>query len=166
MDPLVHRVVGIEPLGVLFVAVEDERLSNEAFADQVEHVHDGRRIAEGQSNLGLELLGPRQFVGLPHIPEIVADRFFDQAVATRLQRFENQILVVASGYDVDDVDVISRQQVFDICGHIRDPELRGAGVGKLTIQVADRDDLRERGAMKAGQVRGARPAASTNNSHA
>ena len=62
VDPLVHRVVGIEPLRVLLVAVEHERLADEALADQVEHVHHRGRVAKGEADLGLQALRLRELV--------------------------------------------------------------------------------------------------------
>ena len=53
---LAERHLGIEPLRVLLVAVEDERGADEPLVDQRPGVLDAGAVAEGEAELGLEAL--------------------------------------------------------------------------------------------------------------
>lgn len=96
MDAFVHRVVGVEPLAVLLIAVEDKRLADKALALQLKHILHGRRIAEGEAHLGLQPLGLGEALGAPDIAIVVADRLLHQTVFACLQHIEDHLLVIGS----------------------------------------------------------------------
>ena len=165
---LVHRRIGIDPLIVLLEAVEDVRLADEAFGDEGLHVHDRRGVAEGQADLRLEVFGRRDLVCAPDVPIVVADGLFAQHVLARLERRERQLLVVfaavvAAGDDVDDVDVVPAQEPLVIRLDLRNAELLRARGREIAVEIAKHDNVTERGAREARQVRRCRPAPSTDD---
>ena len=164
MDALVHGVVGIEPLRVLLVAIKDVRLANEALPNQVEHVHDGGSVSEGQADLRLQALRVSQRLGFPHVAIVVADRLLDQAVFPGLERLEDEVLVVAAGDDVDDVDVVTFEQFPIVRGDTRDVELGRARLREVDVEVADRNEFAQRRAMESGEMGGLAPATCANDS--
>src|SRR5439155_3742943 len=108
VDPFVHRVIRIKPLGVLLVPVEDERRTNEAFAYELEHVTDRGRVAEGQADLRLQVLRARELVCAPDVLVVGADRLLDQHVLPGLESREGQLLVAVAPPatpHIDHVDV-------------------------------------------------------------
>ena len=162
MDPFVHRVVRIEPLRILLVAVEHEGLPDEAFADELVHVADRGRVPEGQADLRLEILRPRQLVRAPHVPVVVAHRLLDQDVFAGLERGEGQLLVTfapTARDHVDHVDVATAEHLRGIVDRLGDVELLRGRVREVLVEVADHDDLAQRRTREARQVRAVRPAA-------
>ena len=105
VDPFVHRIIGVEPLGVLLVAIKDKRVADETFADQLEHVLHGRRVAKGQAHLGLQAFGIGQPLCTPHVAVIVTHGLFHEAMLARLQRGKDHVLVIATGHDIHNIDV-------------------------------------------------------------
>ena len=57
---LPERRVRIDPLRILFIPVEDIRLTGEAGIDQLFHVLHRRTVAKGEAKLGVEALLPRE----------------------------------------------------------------------------------------------------------
>ena len=169
MDPLVHGVVGIEPLRVLLVTVEDEGLPDEAGADELEHVPDGRRVAEGQTNLGLEVLRARELVRAPDVLVVVADGLLDEHVLAGLERREGQLLVAvapAAGDHVDDIDVAAAQDLLRIGNGLGDAELPRGSFREVLVQVADHHHIAERRPREAGKVSAVRPPARADHANA
>ena len=149
MRPLVHRGLWIDPLRVLLEPIEDERLSDEPLGDERLHVHDRGRIAEGQADLGLEVLGYREVVRAADVPIVVADRFFAEDVLAGVQRGEGELLVVlaavlSAGHDVHDVDIRTAEDPLVVGLDFGDPELLGAHLREVAVEVAQHDDIAER----------------------
>ncbi len=118
--------------------------------DELEHVHDGRGVAEGEAHLRLEPLGLGQFVGSPNVLVVVADRLLHQAVLARFQGGEDQLLVISPGHDVDDVDVAPGEDLLGVGFHVGDAELPGPGLGHLPVQVADGHQIAQGRAEEPG----------------
>ena len=70
---LAERRLGVEPLGVLLEAVEDERLPDEPVGDELAHVAHRRGVAEREAQLRLQPLLPRQRRGPSRVVEVVGD---------------------------------------------------------------------------------------------
>ncbi len=166
MEPFVHGVVRVEPLAVLLVPVEDERLADEALADQLEHVLDRRGIAERQPHFGLEAFGVRQALGSPDVPIVVADWFFHQAVLASLQHVEDHLLVVGAGHDIDHVDIGAGEHLLVVRDELGNAEFLGAGLAKLPVEITQHHHVAQRRTGEARQVRRRRPAARPNHADA
>ena len=159
------RLRGGDELRILLVAVENERLAHLALFDELVHVLHRGRITEGEADFGLQPFGGGQFMRLPGIAVIVADRFFAEAMGAGFQDGEGQVFVVigvggaGARADIDDIQVQSREQRLVIGEDVGDIELFGAMTGERFVAVADGDEVNEGAADEAGQVRPFRPAA-------
>ena len=61
---------------------------------------------------------------------VVAHRLLDEDMFARVERLEDQILMIAAGHDVDDVDVGSSEQLLCVGHHVGDLELGRAILGE------------------------------------
>jgi hypothetical protein len=148
MNALVHRVVRIDPLRILFVAVEHIRLADEALANQVEHVHHGRGVPERETDLGLESPGVRQLLGLPYVAVVMANGLLHQAVFAGMEGLEDQVLMISPGDHIDHVDVIARDHVAVVRHHIRNIELGSARLSEIRMEITDGDEFTKWRTMK------------------
>src|SRR5437762_3568103 len=144
----------VDPLGVLLPAVEDVRLTDEAVPDEVVHVLHRGRVAEGQPDLGLELLRRRERVRSPDVLVVVADRLLHQAVLSGLERRERQrFVVVAARDDVDDIDVGPREHLFVVGCEVRHLEFLGPRLRPLDVDITDDRELDERRTLPSRKMR-------------
>src|SRR4029453_12208589 len=103
---LPERHLRVEPLRVLLVAVEDERIADESLTNELAHVAHRRRVAKREAELGLDSIGLRERRGTPRVVEVVGHWFFAQHVLAGLERGPGPLEVSGAwGADVDQIDV-------------------------------------------------------------
>ncbi len=163
---LPQRGLRVEPLAVLLEGVEHVGLSDVALRDQLCGVHRGRRISEGEAQLGLQSLALGQVGRRDHLVVVRVHRLLAQDVLAVLQRGPRHLEVhPVPGDHVDDVDVRVLHQLAVVGLQPGDPELRPGGGQRIRVGVGQCDHLDPRVPLPARNVRSDRPAAGPDHAY-
>src|SRR5262249_42486097 len=116
---LPERRLGLQPLRVLLVAVEDERRAGEALPHQLAQVADRRRVAEREAELRLEPLRLGERGGAARVAEVIGDWLLAKDVLPGLERRPGELeMGVARRADVHEVDVVAADEVAVVGKHV------------------------------------------------
>jgi hypothetical protein len=161
---LAERGAWVDPLAVLLVAVKDVRVADQALVDQVLGVHDGRGVAEGEAELGLEPLGRRQLGRAGGLPGVAVHRLLAQHVLAGLQGVPGDLEVgLVAGGHVDHVDRGVVEELTIVGDRAGDAELLGHPAGEVGVRVHYRGHLDARVALPAGDMGALGPAAGSDD---
>src|SRR5215510_4136654 len=83
---LTQRHLRVEPLGVLFVAVEDEGSTDEVRVEQLAGEQSARAVAEGEAELRLQPAGTGHLGCRARLAEVVGDRLLAQHMLAGFER--------------------------------------------------------------------------------
>ena len=96
----------------------------------------------------------------PDVLVVVTDRLLHQHVLAGLEGGEREgLVIIAARDDVDDIDVGPREHFLVVRLDARHVEFLGASLRLFAIDVADHDEVDQRGPLPPGDVSHARPAA-------
>jgi hypothetical protein len=158
MVHLAQRRRRVDPLRVLLVAVEDVRRPHEALVDQRLHVAHRGRVAERESQLGLEIARTGQFVRLERLAVVERDRFLAQDVLAAFQRGPRQVEMRGTRRtDIHEVDVVARHHLRMVGQYLGNAEFARCFFREVALWITNGDHFAARIAFVAGEVGAARP---------